>query len=340
MMLSAAVFLALSIRSDNNICHAFQLTASTKEHNKQNSSSKSSPLPSRLFSSVEEDDFFFRASRQAAKDRYEKLKSGEDPFGLFGGSSNNDIDAPANDTHQNEMVTLSPSTDIASDSPIKSSEVEKKDSNVISDSQYSELLSNISQPAKSAVQSIKMDDTTEISQDEYIFHKKMMETRFAMGTKETTSTSPDTAESVELKRKSRIEAAEKAKMTSESTKIEEISSASVITEIKSEVTSGGPGCIRKCDHTAAPTKVTYRNRDELLNALYPEKVGVLEPSMEGVTKTSIGPKENLQLPIVESTDTTTEAETPEVNEENVAVGLMVLTKSFFTLKQILDNKKN
>ena len=65
---------------------------------------------------------------------------------------------------------------------------------------------------------------------------------------------------------------------------------------------------------------------------------VKESQTANIENTSADMKEEVELfPTADSSYVRSESERL-VNEENVAMGLLVLTRSFLTLKQIVDNK--
>jgi hypothetical protein len=294
---------------------------------------------------TEEEDatFFFRASRQAAKDRYEKLTNGEDPFGLFGSSVDKDSTAkPTNSIGESQSQEASPEESFIEPS------VEPPTNQVMI------------QTSISASVGESTDNDSSPSQNTYNFHKRLLDARFAMETKKLPTAEPDTAEAVERERKKRLEAANKAKESVQSTQFEANSSSQPITIIEEEKT--GPGCIRKVQDEAAEEKITYRNKNELLSSLYPEiaiaqepdeDVAIKDPAlspppsppppaavvkMAEQTQTSIG-KDDESFSLVEANKSDIAADKSGVNEENVAMGLLVLTRSFITLKQIVDSKK-
>ena len=93
----------------------------------------------------------------------------------------------------------------------------------------------------------------------------------------------------------------------------------------------------------------YRNRDELYNSMSPEHLETPKPIMEATVEaplnepvsTSSEDQENKveaepQFPAGIITDKNASTEQSVVNEENVAMGLLVLTRSFFILRQIVD----
>jgi hypothetical protein len=327
---------AVLVTCTNIICYAFQPAASNTNFHHHEPTTRTPLFSTESLADTEEEDatFFFRASRQAAKDRYEKLTNGEDPFGLFGRSTDKDdaekpISAPP----------VKPSLESSDEPP--TTEVMDKSSD-ISDSQYSEILSNISVSAGES-----NEKGSSHTQNKYNFHKRLMEARFAMETAKPPKVEPDTAEAVEVERKNRLDAAIKAKESVESTQFE--ANTSPLPTATLEERKPGPGCIRKVQDEPMEEKITYRNKNELLSSLYPEISTVQESEEEVMTKDLATPvaapvemadrkQTDESFSVVESNISDVTSDRSGVNEENVAMGLLVLTRSFITLKQIVDSK--
>ena len=353
---------------------------------------------------VEEDTTFFtRASRQAARERYEMLLSGEDPFGLFGEVSTSTVDgdypvvvnsSPVDRGGAVAEASSKVSTDSTSESAVKSrkenslsdtmqpqtivrdamqsspllstgTSSEKRVSE-ISDSQYSELLSTISSSG---------NDTNELTGDAsirtldgYNFQRRLLEARLTMESKKTASSRPPimsyTAEEAKSELKPLPVSAQSAPNSFES-KPEKV-------DISSSPPVGGPGCIRKVEEDSAVEKVTYRNREEFHHDLLTKKEVEDEETMStGLNKNMVTVavneassavhqetstiKEDRQVLENETTpnggddklaDMTSDESpstdvlgTTELKDENVAMGLLVMTRSLMTLKQVLDSKR-
>jgi len=353
---------------------------------------------------VEEDTTFFtRASRQAARERYEMLLSGEDPFGLFGEVSTSTVDgdypvvvnsSPVDRGGAVAEASSKVSTDSTSESAVKSrkenslsdtmqpqtivrdamqsspllstgTSSEKRVSE-ISDSQYSELLSTISSSG---------NDTNELTGDAsirtldgYNFQRRLLEARLTMESKKTASSRPPimsyTAEEAKSELKPLPVSAQSAPNSFES-KPEKV-------DISPSPPVGGPGCIRKVEEDSAVEKVTYRNREEFHHDLLTKKEVEDEETMStGLNKNMVTVavneassavhqetstiKEDRQVLENETTpnggddklaDMTSDESpstdvlgTTELKDENVAMGLLVMTRSLMTLKQVLDSKR-
>lgn len=292
-------------------CYAFQNSYSCSCRPQHISCPSQTAL---LSNAVEDEDttFFFRASQEAAKKRYERLSSGEDPFGLF-------RDSAAVDEVTAKLLPMSQST---------------PEPSIFSDDTGSELLPRVIMP------------------EGYNFQKRLMETRFAMQTnKNMTSSKPETAETAEMQRKARVDAAKDAsKSTQAASNYGSISTSPQTIATPAVEKRKGPGCIR-IEERPSTDKITFRNRDEFLRSLHPEKKNeVLETIMEAAVMLSSSEEETevatekaqdgtSAFPQADTMDANTETCGSGVNEENVAMGLFVLTRSFFTLKHIVDNKQ-
>jgi hypothetical protein len=143
-------------------------------------------------------------------------------------------------------------------------------------------------------------------------------------------------------------------------------------DISSSPPVGGPGCIRKVEEDSAVEKVTYRNREEFHHDLLTKKEVEDEETMStGLNKNMVTVavneassavhqetstiKEDRQVLENETTpnggddklaDMTSDESpstdvlgTTELKDENVAMGLLVMTRSLMTLKQVLDSKR-
>ena len=337
------MFLLLTIIFCNSVCDGFQPVLQQTLQLTRTSQRFSSIEPS-----VDEEDatFFFRASQQAAKDRYEQLTKGEDPFGLFGVSIHVGDDVSASDEVEDAPTPMAlVSEDVAPDSIESFAEStdtllvtsnasnEDSDSGEMSDSQYSDLLSSISSHVEGSASS-----PGNTPQDDYNFQRRLMESRFAMEKKTVIQTDIGAAKA-------------KSKVTSESTEFTPKDNESRLqhsVSIAVEKTSRGPGCIRKAEDETEE-KIMYRNRDELYNSMSPEHLETPKPIMEATVEaplnepvsTSSEDQENKveaepQFPAGIITDKNASTEQSVVNEENVAMGLLVLTRSFFILRQIVD----
>lgn len=350
MVLRTSFFVVLATLCVD-IYNAFQPALVTR-HRHQKTSLARTPSP-RLLSTepstnvVEEEDdtFFLRASHQAAKERYEMLTSGEDPFGLFGGSTEHGNDAGAND-----VTKVVESTVIAEENedkqPVAINNDENDEVKGISDLQYSDLLSTISSSLDSDMST--NDAAPNNDKAGYNFHKRLMEARFSMkDDKNILPIDPNTVEAMRSERKARLDATEST--------IKDYSTPSSVATTEAINASRGPGCIRKVEEAPSIAKTTYRNRDELLSSLHLE-VSDTQENVEALTEKDfsvpstppsaksiedeIFDKEdkNASLPTDPENDNN-DLETSEVQDENVAMGLLVLTRSFFALKQIVDSRK-
>ncbi|KAL7489293.1 hypothetical protein ACHAW6_014884 [Cyclotella cf. meneghiniana] len=269
--------------------------------------------------------------------------------------------------------TTEPSTnvrDAGQSSPLSSMGISsEKGLSEISDSQYSELLSTISASGNDS--NILTGEASGNEPDRYNFQRRLLEARFTMESKKTASCRPQlksyTAEEAENTPTNWSVASQGAtnSFDSEPEKV-------YISSLPAEENVGGPGCIRKVEEDSTVEKVTYRNREELHHNLFSKKEVAEEETMStGLNSnmvtvatyeaSSAVPKEISTIKedhqILEKgnspyngkdnlADLRSDASpsndvfgTTELNDENIAMGLLVMTRSFMTLKQILDSKR-
>eukprot|EP00804_Cyclotella_cryptica_P006749 CCRYP_015721-RA/>CCRYP_015721-RA protein AED:0.19 eAED:0.19 QI:1862/1/1/1/1/1/2/11/427 len=357
---------------------------------------------------VEEDTTFFtRASRQAARERYEMLLSGEDPFGLFGEVSTTSVDGASPAAVNSSTVD---SRDAAAESrPIVSKEstsgavvmsIEENGSsdtsrppksdhdsvkssppssignnsengvNGISDSQYSDLLSTISESENNNDK--VTGDLSEGSLESYDFQRRLLEARLTMESKKTASPGPSTKTDTPKEAEIKIDPWSVSAQGALKPKEMDISSSQPAAAITAEENVGGAGCIRKVEEDSTVEKVTYRNQEELHRDMFPnEEKEEEETMMAGLNSIDTSAVADASSAVHQETstinedhDTFEEENTPnsgddvlvnlpsdaspsthvigttELREENIAMGLLVMTRSLLTLKQAIDSKRD
>jgi hypothetical protein len=339
-IMARSTLIALALSSRNTVCRAFQPvphSSSRYVHQAQTSSSLSRlilGLSESATGEAEDSTFFARASRQAAKERYDMLLSGEDPFGLLGdvstsldsassivadsdlidGGSGKSLEEkePELDAFVDDGEVLSPvlvsaaATSDPNNASASSSDGSMGEMNV-TESQYSDLISTIS--ISDGENKLASEDSSQNTQDEYNIHKRLLEAQLTIDAKKKTE--PQTKDAT-ARDKSQTATEEEGKIK-------------------------GPGCIHK-EEDDIDEKMTYRNKEELHQKLFPKDMQeVQEKTTIKDTHIIASEESNAKLPLdnLQNNDSGKEG---TVNDENVAMGLLVMTRSLLALKHIVDSK--